>query len=154
MRKVKNRKKLFWHNQRNLKAIRNNFFLFLLKVKIIVSVLCAYANKVFRQQNSEYRAQTTKFVFNPKVAYVERLYGEKITRIQDIDISHFDIFTFKIWKKQKKTQGKEWREGREQRWASNARHRSNIRAPPRPLPPDICIQSVGICIARGAGSDS
>ncbi len=46
-----------------------------------------------------------------------------------------------------------------QRWAStlanrsNARHRSNIRAPPRPLPPDICFQSVGICVARGAGSD-
>jgi hypothetical protein len=43
-----------------------------------------------------------------------------------------------------------------QRWAStlanrsNARHRSNIRAPP----PDLCIQSVGICVARGAGSDS
>ena len=47
-----------------------------------------------------------------------------------------------------------------QRWAStlanrsNARHRSNIRAPPRPLPYDECIQSVGICVARGAGSDS
>jgi hypothetical protein len=47
-----------------------------------------------------------------------------------------------------------------QRWAStlanmsNARYRSNIRAPPRPLPPDLCIQSVGICVARGAGSDS
>jgi hypothetical protein len=47
-----------------------------------------------------------------------------------------------------------------QRWAStlanrsNARHRSNIRAPPRPFPPDECIQSVGICVARGAGSDS
>jgi hypothetical protein len=45
------------------------------------------------------------------------------------------------------------------RWAStlakrsNARHRSNIRAPPRPLPPDECIQSVGMCVARGAGSD-
>jgi hypothetical protein len=48
-----------------------------------------------------------------------------------------------------------------QRWAStlanrsNARHRSNIRAPPpRPLPPDICFQSVIICAARGAESDS
>ncbi len=47
-----------------------------------------------------------------------------------------------------------------QRWAStlanrsNARHRSNIRAPPRPLPLYVCIQSVGICEARGAGSDS
>ncbi len=47
-----------------------------------------------------------------------------------------------------------------QRWAStlanrsNARHRSNIRAPPRPLPSDVCLQSVGICVARGAGSDS
>ncbi len=47
-----------------------------------------------------------------------------------------------------------------QRWAStlanrsNARHRSKIRAPPGPLPPDVCIQSVGICVARGAGSDS
>ncbi len=47
-----------------------------------------------------------------------------------------------------------------QRWAStlanrsNARHRSNIRAPPRPLPPDVSIQSVGICVARGAASDS
>jgi hypothetical protein len=30
----------------------------------------------------------------------------------------------------------------------NARHRSNIRAPPRPLPQDVCIQSVGICVAR------
>ncbi len=26
--------------------------------------------------------------------------------------------------------------------------------PPRPLPPDVCIQSVGISVARGAGSDS
>jgi hypothetical protein len=49
--------------------------------------------------------------------------------------------------------------GSNQRWAStlanrsNARHRSNIRAPPRPLPPDLCIQSVGICVARGAGSN-
>ncbi len=47
-----------------------------------------------------------------------------------------------------------------QRWAStlanrsNARHRSNIRAPPRPLPPDICFQSMIICVARGAESDS
>jgi hypothetical protein len=47
-----------------------------------------------------------------------------------------------------------------QRWAStlanrsNARHRSNIRAPPRPLPTDVCNQSVGICVARGAGSNS
>ncbi len=47
-----------------------------------------------------------------------------------------------------------------QRWAStlanrsNARHRSNIRAPPTPLPPDVCTQRVGICVARGAGSDS
>jgi hypothetical protein len=47
-----------------------------------------------------------------------------------------------------------------QRWAltlanrSNARHRSNIRAPPRSLPADVCIQSVGICVARGAESDS
>jgi hypothetical protein len=24
--------------------------------------------------------------------------------------------------------------------------------PPRPLPPDVCTQSVGICVARGAGS--
>ena len=46
------------------------------------------------------------------------------------------------------------------RWAStlanrsNARHRSYIRAPPRLLPPDVCIQSVGICVARVAGSDS
>jgi hypothetical protein len=54
-----------------------------------------------------------------------------------------------------------WRErGWEQRWALtlanrlNARHRSNIRALPRPLPPDLCIQSVGICVARGVGSDS
>ncbi len=51
-------------------------------------------------------------------------------------------------------------EYRYQRWAStlanrsNARHRSNIRAPPRPLPPDVCTQSVKICVARGAGSDS
>ncbi len=50
--------------------------------------------------------------------------------------------------------------GLDQRWAStlanrsNALHRSNIRAPPRPLPPDVCTQSVGICVARGAGSDS
>ncbi len=58
-------------------------FLFLLKVKIIVSVLCAYANKDFRQQNSD---QRSNFYFNPKVAYVERLYGEKITRIQEIEI--------------------------------------------------------------------
>jgi hypothetical protein len=49
---------------------------------------------------------------------------------------------------------------KKQRWAStlanrsNARHQSNIRASPRPLPPDICIQSVEICVARGAGSDS
>ncbi len=48
----------------------------------------------------------------------------------------------------------------EQRWAStlanrsNARHRSNIRAPPRPLPPDVSIQSVEICVAKGEGSDS
>ncbi len=47
-----------------------------------------------------------------------------------------------------------------QRWAStlanrsNARRWSNIRAPPRPIPPDVRIQSVGICEARGAGSDS
>ncbi len=47
-----------------------------------------------------------------------------------------------------------------QRWAStlanrsNARHWSNIRAPPRPLPPDVCIQSVGICVTRGAGGNS
>jgi hypothetical protein len=26
--------------------------------------------------------------------------------------------------------------------------------PQRPLPPDVCTQSVGICVARGAGSDS
>ncbi len=53
-------------------------------------------------------------------------------------------------------------EGLWQRWAStlanrsNARHRSNIRAPPppRPLPPDVCTQIVGICVARWAGSDS
>ena len=49
--------------------------------------------------------------------------------------------------------------GMGQRWAwtlanrSNARHRPNIRAPPRPLPPDICTQSVGICVASGVGSD-
>ncbi len=48
----------------------------------------------------------------------------------------------------------------DQRWAStlanrsNARHRSNIRAPQCPLPPDICIQIVIICAARGAESDS
>ncbi len=47
-----------------------------------------------------------------------------------------------------------------QRWAStlanrsNARHRSYIRAPPRPLPTDVCIQSVEICVARGSVSDS
>jgi hypothetical protein len=47
-----------------------------------------------------------------------------------------------------------------QRWAatlanrSNARHRSNIRAPPRPLPRDLCIHSVRIWVARGAGSNS
>ncbi len=47
-----------------------------------------------------------------------------------------------------------------QRWAStlanrsNARHRPNIRAPPRPLPPDICTQSVGICVSSMLGSDS
>ncbi len=42
-----------------------------------------------------------------------------------------------------------------QRWTltlanmSNARHRSNIRVlPPPPGPPDVCIQSVGICVAR------
>jgi hypothetical protein len=51
-------------------------------------------------------------------------------------------------------------DGHKQRWAStlanrlNAQHRSKFRAPPRPLPPDVCIQSVGICVARGAGSDS
>jgi hypothetical protein len=26
--------------------------------------------------------------------------------------------------------------------------------PPRPLPLDVCFQGVGICMARGAGSDS
>jgi hypothetical protein len=48
----------------------------------------------------------------------------------------------------------------DQRWAStlanrsNARHRSNIIAPPPPSPPNLCIQTVGICVARGAGRDS
>ncbi len=46
-----------------------------------------------------------------------------------------------------------------QRWAStlakrsNARHRSNIRAP-HVLSPQMYVSSVGICVARGAGSDS
>jgi hypothetical protein len=50
--------------------------------------------------------------------------------------------------------------GLNQRWAStlanrsNARHQPNIRAPPRPLPPDICTQSVGICVSSMVGSDS
>jgi hypothetical protein len=53
-----------------------------------------------------------------------------------------------------------WNVSGMQRWASTLANRRMLdidlisEPPATPPPPDVCIQSVGICVARGAGSSS
>ncbi len=77
----------------------------------IVSLLLAYVNKLLAHPKQNIFAYATsaltktkrtvsdpnvkkikKIYFWPIVAYLERLYGKKITRIQPIEISHLRIF--------------------------------------------------------------
>jgi hypothetical protein len=50
--------------------------------------------------------------------------------------------------------GETWRRGGHQHLQIGRMLDIDLISEPPPLPPDVCIQSVGICVARGAGSDS
>ncbi len=102
-------------------------------------------------------------LFGPKATYGQpgRGYEGTLFIVERRDLAELGLcmYFFLLYWLGRSTYFAGW-QGWGQRWAStlakrsNARHRPNIRAPPRPLPPDICTQSVGICVASMVGSDS